>query len=139
MKIYWKFDNANTYLYGTSIEQRNTDVYFSNQRMPSSFVIHSWTSRTNYQADRISPQLPLLKKNHTYSLRWQITSIPEKSYYFEIIFFDRFGHEIQHEILRETKEFVYPENAYSYQIALMNAGNTELHFSYLEIEEIEND
>ena len=67
MKIYWKFDNANTYLYGTTIEQRNTDVYFSNQRMPSSFVIHSWTSRTNYQADRISPQLPLLKKNHTFT------------------------------------------------------------------------
>ncbi len=59
--IYWNEYSADTYLYGSEVTYHaKDDVEFKNPMMPPGTVIKQWYSKTNYQAQRIEPALPML-------------------------------------------------------------------------------
>ena len=133
-QIDWVNDTKNTYLYGSQLRFIGKRVIFKNRLMPSGNAIKTWSSRSQFQANRILPELPLLQRGETYYLSFQGQTKPENSLYLRIAFFDRFQKEISFEVLKEGKsDFVYPIEAYSYSIQLINAGCTEVVFDALSL------
>lgn len=127
-----------TFMYGTNVTY-HSDYHISlyNPLLPSGEVIRSWVSSVNYQAARIQPSLPLLKKNYNYRLRFDMDCRPENGIYIKVIFFDRYG-DVVDEKLEKVKEFTfsYPAEAFTYQVSLLSAGFESLEFYSLSIEEI---
>ncbi|KXT76156.1 accessory Sec system protein Asp3 [Streptococcus sp. DD12] len=133
-QIDWVNDTKNTYLYGSQMRFIGRRVIFKNRLMPSGNAIKTWSSKSQFQANRILPELPLLQRGKTYYLTFQGQTKPENSLYLRIAFFDRFQKEISFEVLKEGKsDFVYPLEAYSYSIQLINAGCTEVVFDGLSL------
>ncbi len=134
VRIYWKNYSQSTYSHGSQIDFQKDQVFFENSLMPPSFVIKSWDSMTNFQAVRSQPSLPLLKKGASYQLDLVAEVEPKHAAYLQINFFDRHHEKIHFEILKnQQNQFTYPQEAYSYQIALINAGATSLTFKYLSL------
>lgn len=132
--IYWGNGTANSFLFGTEFRHVGRSVSFKNRMIPPGKSLKTWLSKTNYQSDRISPSLPLLKKGATYSIKLSAEMYPKNSIYIKISFIDRFGKEISTKILKQIEsEFRYPTEAYSYSISLINAGCEELQFDSIVI------
>ena len=81
-EIYWgEFRGAsfgvlaeNSFLYGSVVIYHSRDhVYFENSMVNSGTMIHEWTSSFNFQGNRLTPTLPLLKRDHRYRLVSQMT------------------------------------------------------------------
>lgn len=134
-QIPWgEITQANTYLYGTDIFYQERALHFVNHRVPSDEILHEWTSRTNYQASRTSPLLPLLVPNDSYQLVIEMTSFPEESYYLKLSFFNRQDEELSFIIQREqVLEFQPPIETYYYTIELISAGCERLVFHHLSL------
>ncbi|KRM95059.1 hypothetical protein FC19_GL002151 [Liquorilactobacillus aquaticus DSM 21051] len=132
--IYWK-SAVSTYLYGSDVAfHQNGEVDFENKLMSPGKTINTWYSQTNYQAERFSPQLPILRKGASYRLLLRAHSFPEASLYLRIDFYDRGGQVINRIFIKKMEElFEYPDNAYYYTINLLNAGCTRLKFKYMMI------
>lgn len=62
-EVKWRLVNLTTFMYGTKLHFNNDDIYFENPLMPSGTVIHNWYMLTNFTEDRVSPKLPILKKD----------------------------------------------------------------------------
>lgn len=134
-RIYWGNLSTTSYFFGTTVKKlQHHSVLFENVMIPSSQVIKEWSSNYNFQGSRRSPELPLLKRNQLYTLVSQVTVIPEKTIFFEIIFKNRYGEKIGNAISKDGNlDFMYPNDAYSYTVRLMSAGLEELRFDFLEI------
>lgn len=130
--IYWK-SAASTYLYGSDVAfHQNGEVDFENKLMSPGKAINTWYSQTNYQAERFSPQLPILRKGSSYRLLLRAHSFPEASLYLRLDFYDRGGQVTKRIFIKKMEElFEYPDNAYYYTINLLNAGCTRLKFKYI--------
>ena len=75
--IYWNEYSADTYLYGSEVTYHaKDDVEFKNPMMPPGTVIKQWYSKTNYQAQRIEPALPMIDGESDYRLIANIDSPP---------------------------------------------------------------
>ncbi|MGO8077714.1 accessory Sec system protein Asp3, partial [Rhizobium leguminosarum] len=86
--------------------------YFENGMVNSGTMIHEWTSSFNFQGNRLTPTLPLLKKGHRYRLVSQMTVQPQKGLYFRLIFMDRYDKQIGQVIEKNFDfTFIYPEEA----------------------------
>ncbi|MBF0714049.1 accessory Sec system protein Asp3 [Gemella sp. GH3] len=135
--IYWDNFSINSYLFGSIIKFKSKDfVHFKNLRMPSGKDMNEWLSKTNHQSHRYPPQLPMLKKGHLYKIYVNAETVPENSIYLRIIFYDRYEKIISETVIRSNEDiFVYPNDAYSYKIQVMNAGCSELKFHYIELTE----
>lgn len=134
-KIYWGSLSTTNYFFG-SIVKKNEDqsVLFENVMIPSSQNIKEWSSSYNFQGSRRTPELPLLKKNESYTLTISGAVIPEKTIFFEVLFKNRYGEVVGNKITKENRmDFTYPEDAYFYTIRLMSAGLEELRFDFMEI------
>lgn len=131
--IYWgPVSSQANYLYGSVIRYTGRSVYFENLRFASGKPIKTWLSRTNYQANRRSPELPLLHPGKRYRLEQNILIEPEGTAYFQLRYFNRQNEEIGREILRQGEEdFIYPEEAYTYTLTLVSGGCQRLHFKSL--------
>lgn len=134
--IKWHNYTRYSYLFGSTISFQNKRVLFENALMPSGTVVNEWQSKTNFQAHRIVPDLPMLKCGYRYTIGFQATSIPESCLYLGISFKDQYNHEIDFMVIKSLQEsFVYPEGAASYTVQLINAGSRSFVFDYITIEE----
>ncbi|MFC6293631.1 accessory Sec system protein Asp3 [Macrococcus epidermidis] len=126
--ITWNQISGKTFMYGTEISFNDT-VTFRNELMPSGTLIHEWVMRTNYQADRNIPSLPILKRKREYKIKFNIESTPENSVYFKILFYRR-DESLIESIIFDTYDasFTFPEAAYFYKIALMSASVVSFEF-----------
>ncbi|MDO4635076.1 MAG: accessory Sec system protein Asp3 [Streptococcus sp.] len=136
-KIYWGSVSITSYLFGTTVRgNKDKSVVFKNMMIPSSQVIKEWSSSYNFQGSRRAPELPLLKRNVEYLLKTRINVIPEKTVFIEIVFKNRFGEVIGNKITKENEVvFVYPKDAYFYNVRIMSAGLEEFRFDFIEIDE----
>lgn len=139
--IYWNEYSADTYLFGSEITYyKKDDVEFVNTLMPPGTVIKQWHSKTNYQAHRIEPTLPIIDGESTYRLSVEIDTPEDEQCLIRIVFYDRYEVEAGSITLRDKViNFRCPLKTYSYRIQLINAGVTKLNFHSMTIQEISNE
>ena len=100
--IYWNEYSADTYLYGSEVTYHaKDDVEFKNPMMPSGTVIKQWYSKTNYQAQRIEPALPMIDGESDYRLIANIDSPPGEDCLVKLVFYDRYEVEVGNVTLRD--------------------------------------
>ena len=125
-------------MYGTSVtyhQDQNISLY--NPLVASGEIIRSWTSSLNYQANRVQPSLPLLKRKHDYEISMNMECRPTNGVYTKIAFFDRYGDVIEEKVEKvKTFPFTYPDDTYTYQVSLLSAGFESLDFYSFSIEEM---
>lgn len=140
-QIYWGSTSSADYLWGSVIQRLAVDqIRFTNPLMPSGKVLKTWKSLTSYGEDRMAPTLPLLQRGQTYVLEAQMTSRPAHTVMLEIVCQDRFGKMVDRQVSTEGQvRFVYPEQAYSYQVRLLSAGMQEFTFHHITISTISSE
>ena len=144
-EIYWgEFKGGssgdsrqNTFLFGSIVLYHSRDhVYLENDMVNSGTMIHEWTSSFNFQGNRLTPTLPLLKRGHRYRLVSQMTVQPQNGLYFRLIFMDRYNKQVDQVIEKDFDfTFTYPEEAYHYKVQLLSAGLQSVDFHSFSIEE----
>lgn len=144
-EIFWgEFKGAslgnlreNSFLYGLIvIYYARNHIYFENEMISSGTMVHEWTSSFNFQGNRLTPTLPLIKKGHRYRLTSNMTIKPDNGLYFRLIFKDRYDEKVSQLIKKDlTFTFTYPEEAYNYSIQLLSAGLKSVDFHSFSIEE----
>ncbi|MDU3184692.1 MAG: accessory Sec system protein Asp3 [Staphylococcus epidermidis] len=113
-EVKWRLVNSSTFMYGTKLRFNQDNIYFENPLMPSGTIIHSWYMLTDFAEDRVSPKLP--------------------------IFYRKNKEILSHQILKNKKEnIVYPREAYSYELELINAGMNHLSFHNIIVQELRED
>lgn len=137
--IKWKHFSQEMYSYGSKVDFQKQIISFDNPLMPPSFEIKRWYSRTNFQAKRQTPTLPVLNRGEKYRLIVDAESYPENSFYIRVLFFNRFGKQTGFKFLK-TKDatFTYPKDAYSYDIAILNAGCEKLEFHSMVLKSLDD-
>ena len=140
-QIYGGSTSSADYLWGSVIQRLAVDqIRFTNPLMPSGQVLKSWKSLTSYGEDRMAPSLPLLQRGRTYVVEVQMTSRPAHTVMLEVVCQDRFGKIVDRQFSTEGQvKFVYPEQAYSYQVRLLSAGMQEFTFRYFTISPISSE
>ncbi|MBM7636166.1 accessory Sec system protein Asp3 [Streptococcus saliviloxodontae] len=122
------------YLYGSKIDFYDDYVVFDNERLASGKPIVSFVSRTNYQGNRFSPQLPLLEPGKSYELVADLETSPANRYYLELDFFNRQNEGISSQVLRVGQhQFTCPDDTFTYQITVRSAGCHRLQFRNLAL------
>lgn len=144
-EIYWgEFKGAslgnirqNSFLYGSIVLYYSRDhVYLENDMVNSGTMIHEWTSSFNFQGNRLTPTLPLLKRGYRYRLASHMTVQPQNGLYFRLIFMDRYDKQVGQVIEKDLAfTFTYPEEAYHYRVQLLSAGFQSVDFHSFSIEE----
>ena len=139
--LYWGPISSADYLWGSVIERLAEDqIRFMNPLMPSGQVLKTWKSLTSYGEDRMAPSLPLLQRCQTYVVEIQMTSRPAHTVMLEVVCQDRFGKIVDRQVSTEGQvKFVYPEQAYSYQVRLLSAGMQEFTFHHITISSISSE
>ena len=132
--IYW--NRRNFYRYGSQLTFHHNSVSFKNSLMSPGKSIVFWGTSLNYQAFRNFPQLPLLRKGHTYYLAAKFETVPVNSAYIKLDFKDNLGESIKKVYIKQQLgSFEYPEDAHSYTMELMSAGCEQIEFQQVEISE----
>lgn len=139
--IYWNEHSSDTYLYGSEIwYHRKNDVEFKNQLMPPGTVIKQWYSKTNYQAQRIEPALPMIDGECEYKMTVDIDCQKDEAWMVRLIFYDKYDVEAGSVVIRNNEMvFQCPLKTYSYRMQLINGGMTCFHFHTIVIEETESE
>ena len=136
--IYWNEYSSDTYLYGAEIEfHKKDDVEYRNLLIPPGTVIKQWYSKTNFQAQRIEPSLPIIDGEGQYKITINI-DVPEgENVLARLVYYDRYEVEAGSLTLRD-KETVFrcPLKTYSYRLQLINGGVTNFHFHSVVIQEL---
>lgn len=123
-----------TYLYGTTMTFLDNQVIFENLLMASGKTLNRWESRTSYQRDRYSPDLPLLEPEKTYYISSKMTCYPQNSIFIRLDFFNRMGELLDFAVIRKQKgRFIYPKDAFTYTISLINGGGQFFIFKEIAI------
>ncbi|MBF0778470.1 accessory Sec system protein Asp3 [Streptococcus cuniculi] len=126
--------SGSAYLYGSLVDFSEDNVTFYNPRLASGKPIVRFTSRTNYQGERRSPNLPLLIAHHRYRLERQIVSEPADRVFIQIDYYNRQNEKISFEILRKGKEvFTCPAGVAFYTITVLSAGCQRVHFEEMRL------
>lgn len=139
--IFWNEYSSDTYLYGSKITyHRHDDVEFKNDLMPPGTIIKQWYSKTNYQTQRIEPELPMIDGESSYQIIVNIDVPKGQSCLIRLVFYDRYGQEAGCLNVWEKKmDFKCPLKTYSYCMQLVNGGMKELRFHNIMIREKENE
>ena len=138
--IYWREYSSDTYLYGSEVSYiSKDDVMFKNNLMPPGTVIKQWYSKTNYQAQRIEPALPIIDGEGTYRITVNIDCLEDEAWLLRLIFYDRYEVEAGSLAIRDqVTDFRCPLKTYSYRLQLINGGMTQFHFHCVTIQELTN-
>ncbi len=139
--IYWNEYSADTYLYGSEIQyHKKDDVQFRNLLMPPGTVIKQWYSRTNFQAQKIEPALPMIDGEGRYQLIRNMDRAGEEGCLIRLIFYDRYEAEAGRLIIRDrAAEFQCPLKTYSYRMQLISSGVASFRFHSIVIREVIRD
>ncbi len=137
--IYWNEYSADTYLYGSEIQyHKKDDVQFRNLLMPPGTVIKQWYSRTNFQAQKIEPALPMIDGERSYRITVKIDTFSRENWLVRLVFYDRYEEEAGSLVLRDSvTQFRCPLKTYSYAMQLINGGVTEFRYHFIIIQELE--
>ena len=137
-KIYWNEYTKNTYLYGSEVWfHAKDDIEFQNELMPPGTVIKSWFSKTNYQAMRIEPSLPMIDGEGRYHIRLDADEEPRGGLIMKLIYYDRYDVEAGSQIIRDGEgNFQCPLKTFHYELQLINAGTIRFHFHSITIMEV---
>lgn len=140
-RIYWGDLVLADYLWGSTIQATaQGSVQFQNSLMPSGQVLKTWYSQTNFGKNRQIPSLPLLKREQEYELVITMEATPSHTVMVEIIFKDRFGEVVGRRVTGEGRlSFIYPDQAYAYEVRLLSAGLQEFTFHYFIIQPISSE
>lgn len=93
-----------------------------------------WESSLNYQRDKTVPQLPILKVNQEYQMVVHLVTHPADTYIVRLIFRDIQGTEIKRIAFRSLQcKFVFPNDAVTYSVEIINSGFSDLQFDRIEI------
>lgn len=137
--IFWNEYAEDTYLYGSKIVfHKKDDVEFENRLMPPGTIIKQWYSKTNFQAQKIEPTLPIIDGEGEYQITLNIDSTSDTGACLgRLVYYDRYGVEAGNFTLRD-KETIFrcPLKTYSYCLQLINGGVTKFHFHSIVIQEI---
>lgn len=132
--VPWTQVTPDTFMYGSHLEITKQMTYFENALMPSGCVIHEWKMMTVYSTDKAIPQLPILKHGHTYRFTFDFDVEPVGGVYFKINFKKRNGVALEHIIIQSQEmEVTYPNEAFSYEIQMLNAAATSVRFRAIHI------
>ena len=137
--IYWNEYSSDTYLYGSEVMYHGkNDVEFYNRLMPPGTVIKQWYSKTNYQAQRIEPALPMIDGEGEYQVTVDIDCQEGEAWMVRLVFYDKYDAEAGIVTIRDgVTVFQCPLSTYSYRMQLINGGMTRFRFHSIVIEEIE--
>jgi accessory Sec system protein Asp3 len=136
--VYWNEYTEDTYLYGSKIVfHKKDDVEFENLLMPPGTIIKQWYSKTNFQAQKIEPTLPIIDGEGEYQITLNIDTEDKGVCLGRLVYYDRYGVEAGNLTLRD-KETVFqcPLKTYSYCLQLINGGITNFHFHSIVIQEV---
>lgn len=133
--IHWIQVTDDTFMYGSRLKfHRDGSVVFENALMPSSIVIHEWKMMTHFVADKIIPQLPILKHGQSYRFVLDYDVEPAEGIYFKVVFKKSNGTEINAVIIREREAVItYPTDAFSYELQMLNAAAKHVKFRSIKI------
>lgn len=139
--VYWSEYSSDTYLYGSEIDyHKMNDVEFKNNLMPSGTVIKQWYSKTNYQAQRIEPALPMIDGEGEYQIEVNIDCLEGEAWQIRLVFYDKYDVEAGFVSVRDkVTDFRCPLRTYSYRMQLINGGMTWFCFHSITIREIEDE
>lgn len=136
--IYWGDVLESDYFFGTRYRKEGRSVFFENPFMPATLVIHRWSSLRPYQANRRPVDLPLLKRGQRYQLSKQMTVFEGNPLYVKVLFYNRYNDLISQVFIKEDKgDFSYPDEAYWYEIELVNTACQRFRFDYLILKPLE--
>lgn len=138
--VYWNEYTSNTYTYGSKIKFISKQaVKYENSLMPPGTVINSWSSRTNFQGNRIEPSLPIIDGEGAYhiSVDMDLEEGSEEDILLRIICYDRYDEKAESIILRGRHNYFKPSlQTYSYQIELINGGIHKFVFHSIILKEV---
>lgn len=121
-------------MYGSQLQFNENETLFKNSLMPSGSVIHEWSMMTDYTTDKMIPTLPILKRGHAYQFSFDYDVSPADHIYFKLIFKRRNGTETEVQIIKEREaEVIYPKDAFSYVLQMINAASHEVRFRTISI------
>lgn len=132
-QIYWSSDDF--FSYGTKLKMtKKQRIQVHNALMAPGRAIIRWESSLNYQGDKAVPQLPILKVGEEYRMVAHLSTKPADSYLIRIIFRDIQGTEVKRIDFRSLqRKFVFPNDAVTYSIQIINSGFYDLQFDRIEI------
>lgn len=138
--IYWNEGISNTYTYGSKIRfLEDKSVDFDNRLMPPGTVIKEWYSKTNFQAQRIEPTLPLIDGESAYHIlvNMDYEQVDDSEIMLRVIYYDRYDAEAESIILRGGSNYIKPPiTTYSFKIQLVNGGITKFVFHSFVLSEV---
>lgn len=140
VEIRWKKSHISFFINGTKIKFDKDEVIFENPLLYPGAVIVEWDFSLQYQASREVAQLPILLKNKTYRLTPYMHTEPQMACLIKFEFFDRNKNCIHETVLDdEESTFVYPKEAYSYKIKIINTGIQKLKFYSLNLQQVDTE
>lgn len=130
--IKWGKNYVESYNYGSKIIIGDEKVIFSSPMMPVGAKIKKWNSKGNYSVNRSSPLLPLLIGGCEYHLEFFIKKDENNSLLYSIEFYDKFNNSIDIKYFNdEYLDFLYPVEAVSYEISLINKKHKQIEFYFM--------
>ncbi|MHC5268403.1 accessory Sec system protein Asp3 [Enterococcus sp. LJL98] len=131
--IKWGNGYRDSFNYGTEITiQENGDVHYQSPLMPSGKTIKVWKSITQFHVDREPPMLPLLIQSKKYHIRVEVEGLKDRAIQLRLDFFDAEQELIGEEyFLNLEGTFVFPEDAVSYTVQLINKNVQSFTFKYI--------
>ena len=139
--IFWNEHASDTYLYGAKLQfHKKDDVEYENLLMPPGTIIKKWYSKTNYQAQRIEPSVPMIDGESEYRITVNIDTEVNQQCLVKLLFFARYENEAGSIIVKgDSMRFRCPLKTYSYEMQLINGGTTHFHFHSIVIQEVVNE
>lgn len=138
--VHWNEYTSNSYTYGSKIKfLDNQRVSFENSLMPPGKVINGWSSRTNFQAQRIEPALPIIDGEAVYhiTVNMEFEESREEDIMIRIIYYDRYDEKVESIILRGKSNYFKPSiQTHSYKIELLNGGIHKFVFDSIIMREV---
>lgn len=136
--VRWNNYMSEAYIYGSEVEFTNPEmIVIHNELIPSGTVLKKWYSKTNFQAQRVEPTLPIIDGEGIYRITLDADAPEGGMVLLRLVFFDRYDAVVGEEIIRDgEKEFCCPIRTYSYQVHLISAGASIIRFMKFEIQEV---
>jgi accessory Sec system protein Asp3 len=137
--VAWPPEYADVWINGSTIRTLSDNrTYYANEMISPGQIIAKWRSQTNYLETGVQPTLPLLKRDHQYFFDAVIKANREPAVQWQIVFFDVGGNMIDEMTFQSNKgTFLFPKDATTYEVNLINLYHKWLEFTYFEISDVD--
>lgn len=138
-RLSWNWESSVGYRYGATIKRFPDDsLHFAHPLLASGTVLVEWSSQANSKNGQ-QAALPLLNREDTHYISANFTTLPEKTAYLKIEYFDAFHQMLGHVVIQsqESKALVLPPKTDYYCFKIISSGCTDLYFDNLLISPLE--